>query len=184
MTLRQLLNQSPDLTPKNVEIVVQDFNFGEYSIERAYKLGDKLMIQVEYLGDEKSAEELQTELDSLQNDYAALEKERDELSRELESIGDAATVKADKEELQRLEDAFNQIEQAVSSFATSADIRPTTNEANNIDMLHEKYMELQNMAESLDDEIGGLKVDNNALCDTIFRQEQTIARLEEQLAAK
>lgn len=164
------------------KLIIQDFEFQEYLIIRTYKLGDKTVIQIdnEYL----SRNELSDDLDRLQSDYDRLEKEKDELSDELESIGDAATVKANKEELQRLEDVFDQIEQAVSSFATSADIRSTTNEADNIDMLHEKYSALQNEVEDLTEDVRGLRVDNTALADTVFRQEQTIARLEEKLAAQ
>lgn len=164
--------------------IIEDYDFSQYPIVRTYKLGDKTVIQIGQPIGLLSWKEIEANLDRLQHDHDLLEKERDELSDELESIGDAATVKADKEELQRLEDAFAQIEQAVSGFATSADIRPTTNEADNIDMLHEKYSVLQNEVEDLTEDIRGLRVDNKILADTVFRQEQTIARLEEKLATK
>ena len=166
------------------KLIIQDFEFQEYPVDRVYSLGGKMVIQISEPTDGPSNKVLAEKLDSLQHDYDLLEKERDELSDELKSIGSHEQVKSDKDELESLRDSFDQIEQSISSFATNADIRPTTNEADNIDMLHEKYMELQNLAEGLDDEISGLKVDNRALADAVFRQEQTIARLEELLAAK
>jgi len=170
------------MTPDN--LIIEDFDFCQYPITRIYPLGGKTVIQIGEPSTESSRKALEDKLFDLQCDYDSMEKERDELSNELESIGDSSSVKADREELQRLEDAFDQIEQSISDFATDADIRPTTNEADNIDMLHEKYTELKKELDEADETIGGMRIDNNALAYTIFRQEQTIAKLEELLAAK
>ena len=144
-------------------------------------MGEKTVIQIGSPLGETPRQKLVYELEILTQEYDLLAKERDELSDELESIGDAASVKADREDLQRLEDAFDQIEQSVSTFAIDADIRPTTNEADNIDMLYAKYLELRNTITDLTDELGELKVDNRALASKIEDQDETIAYLEKEL---
>lgn len=164
------------------KLIIQDFEFQEYPIVKTYKLGDKTVIQID--NEHLSRNKLSDDLDRLQSDYDALEKEKDELSDELESIGDAATVKAHKEELQRLEEAFDRIEGVISHFAADAGVCLVADDVLNIDTLHEKYLDLKKELDEADEIIGGFRVDNTALAHTIFRQEQTIARLEEKLATK
>lgn len=158
------------MNPDN--LIIEDFDFARYEITRIYQLGGKTVIQISEPLSEKPRKTLLDEIDDLKHDCKIFEEEKESAEKELE--------KAEKE-LNDLEEKHNEELDKIENSLESAEqfLGIKTSER----FIHRRIAEFaRKIDESFQSEkVSGLEIDNRALCDTIERQDQTIADLTEKL---
>lgn len=165
-------------------LIIEDFDFARYEIVRIYPLGKKTVIQIGEASYETPRKALLDEIDDLKHDCKIFEEEKESAESELE--------KAEKE-LNDLEDKHEEYLHKIDCAIESAEfnLKIDTSSRHSYDRISEIAAKVSQQFESLEEErehfkeiIRGLEVDNNALCDTITRQDERIIELEKLLAAQ
>jgi predicted nucleic acid-binding Zn-ribbon protein len=159
------------MTPDN--LIIEDFDFSRYEITRIYPLGGKTVIQIGEPISETPRNTLLSKIDDLEHDYKILEEEKESAESELEKAEKELNDLEEKheEELDKIESSLESAEQFLGIETSER-------------LIHRRIAELtRKIDENFQSEkVSGLEIDNNALADTIFRQEQTIANQDQKIA--
>jgi len=150
------------------QLIIEDFDFSRYPITRIYPLGGKTVIQIGESLSEKPKKLLLDKIDELEHDLEVAEEEKESAESELEKAEKELTDTEEKHE-----EYLHKIDCALESAEFNLKIDTSSRHS---------YDRISEIAAILSEKIEELEL-NRALADTIFRQEQTIAKLEEQLLA-